>query len=243
VRTLGTLTLLYGLGLLLYAAFSAAVVAGYPFLSDLLGEVQEQQNAQQASRAASALAALKEQEEAAVSEVEKASVRVDRIVLENTRAMGMPTVFAGMGILDSPRTRRFLWIQTLAVLGLALPLALAGLGMMARKDWGRKLALVDSALIVAASIGLTVVSIVWIAPLMADAWALDIEKLVDSIYGDVPRGAAPGPAGEGHGPGIRRMMSVLMALYGLIGIIYPVVLLYVLRRPGIVAECARRPVS
>lgn len=241
-RTLGVLTVLYGLLLLLYGGLSAALVVGFPHLSRLLSEVQGQQQASLDARREGALKQLEEAEQKAASPEEKANIRVERILLERRREPGIPMTGVGLGIFNPPEVRQFIWAQTITMALVNVLLTLSGFGLMGRKNWGRKLALFVSSVKFPLLIGFAAWAIWKVSPLMADAWSSDLAAMMQSMYS----GASPSEEAQAQWAGYRgsmeRVFSTLLALYAGFGMIFPAVLLYVLNRPKVVAEFTGRPV-
>jgi hypothetical protein len=239
-RTLGILVILYSLGLLGYGAVNILAVAFLPMINDLVTQGQNEILDSQIAKRKQALEQLETRAAEAKTPAEKAKVTVDRLALERTQPMGMPTMGMGMGLLNDPKVRRELTIDTVIKLVLNTLMLIAGIGLMRMKDWGRKLGLFVSWAKVPALIVLTVFTILSMVPALAHSFSDDMGKLMSSSIGksEIPPDlSAQWAQYDGM---MNRSFSVLVGIFGAFGLLFPALMIVMLNGARVRAELAAK---
>jgi hypothetical protein len=141
-----------------------------------------------------------------------------------------------MYALDDNRVIAF--VVTDAVLGIVLNivLILSGAGLVAMREWARKLALGVATAKIGRLVLLQGCNIIFILPIMARQMAAGMDEMMTQM--PVGPGAAPPPQfGSQFAMLMLAMMSGSAVCTAVFGAIYPILLLWFLTRPDAKAAC------
>lgn len=240
-RSIGILTILYSLGLIVYGLINFAVVYGLPYLDGALSEVQKEQVESQTKRRQQALEVLDERMAKAATPAAKAQVTLDRLLLEQTEPAGIPGMTVGLGMFSDPKVQSGSAIDTGIKLALNVLLLFAGIGLMRSKPWGRSLGLVASWLKIPVLVVLTVVAIRYGTPLLAEAFTKDMGKMMGQAFGGSEPPANLAAEWAGYSAMMSKSFSTIIALFAAFGLLYPILLIVMLNRPTLRAELGKKP--
>ena len=223
-RTLGILNLIFG-GLLFvcgpcYGGSVLALPALMSFTQQQQAKVQERVEAERSAE----IAALAEQEAKAETEEQKASLRAERIARENRPVPNVnPNTFdPKMMGLDDPRVRLHYGADAITCVILNLLFIISGVGLLRGASWGRALGVGTAWLKIIRLLVLTSSAIFIIQPVMS-------ARMAQALKAAGPGAAAINPALAASGT---QTTNTVMALVLLVGcLVYPIVLLVLLRRP------------
>lgn len=181
------------------------------------------------------IAELKVQEEAAVTEEEKAQLAAQRQTLEAQPIVDLP-VADMMGMYREPTFIGYLVADTITGLVLNALLLTSGIGLLAAKSWARKLAIWVAALKIARLVFVYGFAIAFVVP----TFSKQMGKVAEQMVGQLPSrpGAPPmPPAGQTIATAYGIALTSSAVLMILFGAIYPVIMLWVLTRPKVKAAC------
>lgn len=241
-RTLGILTLIYTLFMLAYGCLSALLLVGLPKVGDLMDEVQAQTQGSVSARRASAIQELSDREAKAATPEEVAAAKIDRVVFEGRRQTGMPMSNGVFQAFSSPAVQRPMWIQTGCMALLNLMILVGAFGLMRVKEWARVASRWMSALKVPALAAFTVLSVLYVAPPMAESWTNGMREMLSNMGGFDKDAVAQGNWSD-YGAVMHRTFSIVFVLYNVFGMAFPIVLFLMLGSRRVREECSGKPVA
>lgn len=237
-RTLGIMNVVFASGLMLcglcYGAYFAIVI---PITTKMTVDLQKKVQAQQETQKKAELATLDDLEKEAKSDQEKLDIRAKRLEIQNRPKAVMP----GAADLESlgwnePKVKTFFWVDFASGLILNVLLLAAGIGLLQRKSWGLNFSLGIAGTKIVRLVLLYGYYTVAIVPDLS----LRMAKMAQQAIVQQQGGGKPPPANMYET--LARTYNILGAGLGiamvLIGVIYPVVSLWLLTRPGVRAACS-----
>jgi hypothetical protein len=239
-RTFGVLNIIFGaLMLLVGLGYAAWAFMAPTFLKEVQAQTQASLAKAKAEREARA-ADLKKKEDAAKTAEEKEQLRVDRAAIE---VVVEPPDMSDLTAWDMFADPRYLaYFCTEVGLGILLNIAMivAGAGLVAMAEWGRRLAIGVDWLKILRLVAMCVVTLTVILPITTERMQQAFAKMEAKMKAQP--GGGPGP---GFSISAARSMAVFGAVssvgFALVGTIYPALSIWFLTRPRAKAACARRP--
>lgn len=239
--TLGLLNLIFGGAFLLCGTFSLSSAMMAPLMQEPSRAIGKSIAAEMEAKHQKLLAEIKALEDGATTAEEREVYRRGRIQVEK---QGPPstasTEIFSVGFSD-PKIAQYSWIDALTGIPLNLALIVAGLGLLQMSEWGRKLSIWVA--------GLKIARIV----LAQGYWIFGVvpgfSRQIGGMASQMVTQAQAG--GGGGGPPPIDFTMLYLVMYSIIGvftilavIIYPIISLVVLRKPGVRAACLpARPVD
>jgi hypothetical protein len=234
-RTFGLLNIIFGVLMLVVGMGYAAWFVMAPTVTKAMQEQMVKQQADMKARRDSQIADLKRQEDAAKTEEEKQSLKAAR---ESVLATPQPdfTAFAdlsGMNLLGDPRLAIYYFSEVGAGILLNLLMIIAGAGLMAMADWGRRLSVGVAWLKILRWVAMTVVLLVLVLP-------ITMEKM-DQAFTKIQQTQPAGAAAPIKSSDLARISAITGAVFAVLGAvagsIYPALSLWFLTRPSARAAC------
>jgi hypothetical protein len=231
VRTLGILNILFGAILL---AYSWLMIGSFAFNGMSAGPAQALEAAIRDHAKVDHDAAIRRLgalERRASSEEVRDLYRAERLRREGEEPKVPPA--AEMLLMGGRMRGMMAWTGIGAVLGLGLNLLLiaSGVGLVQRVEWGRRLGLWAAGLKLPVVLVMQVLWLAWIVPSLSRAIGDSVGGMMSAQRGGMPAGM----------PNMTQLYAVIYTLWGVFvlvaGSIYPIILLVMLRRPGIRAAC------
>ena len=230
-RTFGLLNVIFGVMLLLGGIGSVAWVRLAPTIEKAM---RAQSLAKAKAEREARIADLKKQEAAAKTEAEKEQLRTERETAESVPEPPEPPDVTIWDTYADPRYRAYFWSE--ASLGIVLNIAMivAGAGLLATAEWGRRLAIGVAWGKIVRLVAMAVITLTVIVPMTAEYTQPSLDKI-----------AAQARLG---GPAMSTQMAQVMAIIGAVssvgftalGSIYPALAIWFLTRPRARVACARR---
>ncbi|MGE0605598.1 MAG: hypothetical protein AB7O62_00625 [Pirellulales bacterium] len=214
--------------------------------------VTQMQTAQQQFKQAyeQELADLEEQINAADDDEEKRALRDSREAMIQSQPLAAtpPSLNELTAVLASPKLKSFSAIEILSGVVLNLAMLATGIGLIQRKRWGRVGTCYVSVLKVARLLLLYLPFMFVIWPGWVRELSAVTEKMVEETQKNNPAAAAP-PAGVPTPKQMAQQVSLTVYVYGVmwacmmvvLSPILPGILLWLLRRPNVVAACHAAP--
>ncbi|MBX6315424.1 MAG: hypothetical protein IRY99_21310 [Isosphaeraceae bacterium] len=240
-KTIGILNIVFGSLLLLYGLCMGASTLFMPALGSMMQAQQKKLEAEaQAKHKAQIeeeLADLDRREAEAETEQEKAEIQAQREQVKKRPPPLVPNTAMGFDMVKDPTYLRFIWGEIITGLLLNVPLLISGIALLGLREWGRKLALWIAGLKLVRLVILLVLAVTMIAPGMARRMDREFAKLGAQIQ-------QTRPGGPPIQPKMKTMSAITGAamtaqyvfMYGL-GMVYPVIVLWVLTRPRAKYAC------
>jgi hypothetical protein len=220
-----------GLGGLCCGLYFMMISALGPVIGAQQSQVMQQMKDGQVAQRAAQVRQLEEQEEAAETEEEKQTIRDKRTALESTPAPMIPTVdMSKMYGLNDSRTIAYWLAEMLSGVILNVLMVISGVGLVAMKEWGRKMALIVAGIKIARLLLLQLFSILVIIPIVTKQMAEAMEQMMSQMPPG-PGGAPPPAMGPQIGAVYGTMMTLGAVCMLIIGSIYPGISLWLLTRP------------
>lgn len=239
-KLLGTLNVLFG-SVLLLAGLCCGMsvawqIAAAPMMENSQKSVQAAMREQRDRQIERQIAGITELEESAENDEERAELEEERLVLEEELNAELPEIdFSSM---NSPQYIGYMATDAATGLILNSLLVISGIGLLASKEWARKMALWVAGLKIIRLIALNVFAIAVIIP----AYSKAMGEMMKQMEASQPPGGPPmADMADTMSMGYAVMLSSMAGLMILFGIIYPIVLLWVLTRPKVIQACAPRP--
>jgi len=235
-RTFGILNIIFGIILLLVGAFYAAMFFMAPRLTKQLQAQMVQVQATRQAEIKIQIAKLKEQEDTAKSDAEKQQLQAARVAIESAPAPDI-TGFNELSTWNIFSDRR-LAIFYCSELGLGMLLNLlmiiAGGGLMALAEWGRRLALGVAWLKILRWIGMIIVTLTLVVPITMER----MQSAFAKIEAQTQRGGAAAPIPMTELARISAISSAVLTVVGaVVACIYPAFTLWFLTHPRARAAC------
>lgn len=231
-RTLGILNIVFGLLLLLSGLCCGISVVSFALAGGMANQPQFQAQMDQAwkQQRERNLARLKEQLDGAADPAEKQEIERQ---MQKLRETPLPKIdpFAVYGLKD-PSVVMFWSIDAFCTIVINLLLIVAGIGLFAVSEWGRKM-----------SIAVAVIKLLWLAALYGYAMlavvpvmARDSAKAVHDMAASMPQdGADQLPPLAEMAQQIGTFGLVGLVVFAVLGAIYPALMLLLLTRPAVKA--------
>jgi hypothetical protein len=233
-KTIGTLNIVFGALLLLWAVCSGAGLAMQPAMATWIEIQQNQARVQLEAARQQQIKSLTGQERAAKTAEDKAAIRAKRQALEAQPTPALPNMAHVMG-QDDPRIWAYSLADIITTVILNVAMIVAGVGLLRFKDWGRRLGLWVALLKILALVGLYTTYIVVIVPMFSKR----IGEVFEEMARLAPAGAAAGgPPLGAMGAMFGTMMAASAVFMMVAGAVYPAVVLWVLSRPGVREACS-----
>lgn len=240
-RSAGIFTLILGLLLLLYVGATAAMVGGLPALDRFLERELAEERQEMEQRWTDRLEDYEEKLAEAEGDEQRALIAKDRELERLRRTSDMPPIGLGLGFFSDGRVQRAAWAHLGIMAALNLAMVVGAIGLIRLKGWGRGLSMVTAAAKVVALIALTLTVTRTSAPIMAERLAEDIEGMM-AMTGEAE--SYPPAYDELMGryrDGMARMFAASSSTMNMLGLLFPIVLLYVLGRRDVRAAFAKGP--
>lgn len=142
-------------------------------------------------------------------------------------------------IFEDPALMAFTLIDGISGALLNLLLLISGVGLLGIKEWGRKLSLWLAGLKMVRLVLLYGVAIFVIAPLMGQAMG----DMVDDMFAKMPPGGGQQPPPGTFATVYTTMITVTYVGMIVVGFVYPIITLLLLRRPRVLAAFQRQSAS
>ncbi|WP_422926124.1 hypothetical protein [Singulisphaera sp. PoT] len=236
LSTLGGLNVLFAVSLLFCGIGSTAyVVLAMPALGKVMKEAEQKQKANLAAKKQASLDALAERANKADTEEEKKAVEAEREAIE---AQQPPPGIPGMDMMnhmgfEEPKFKAFIWADFTTGCLVNLALLASGVGLLMRRMWGIKLAIGVAVAKIVRLVLLYGYSAIEVVPVMSTKMS---KAVVEMMEQQQKLQGAKGPPPEQMYETLVRIYSVMgvASAVGMIvfGAIYPIVLLWLLSRPG-----------
>jgi len=206
-----------------------------PFSGAYMQSMQEGLHAQAKQEHEKKIAALQAQEDAATTEPEKSRIAAERQALEQKGPVEVQ-IPDMTSLYRDPWLMGFLVADPLSGMIVNSLMLISGIGLIAAKNWARKLALWVAGFKIARLVLLYGYAIVVVVPLFAAMMGEMMEKTISTVP---QRPGAPLPANFGQSIamfyGIALSAGAVMMILG--GAVYPLVVLWVLTRSKVKAAC------
>lgn len=230
-KTLGILNIIFGVLLVLLGSCTIGMTLIAPSLQQYSNQFKAQIKQQAEARRQARLQTLEEEEKAATTEAEKASLKAQRDALAASPVPVAPTAdLQGFDQFKDPTIRNFTVIQQGTGILWDIALIVAGIGLVRLKEWGRSLGAWLAGIQIVRIVLLTLASLVVVAPVQKKF----ADKQVEAMEAKVKAGNAS-PA-EASAVQMTRIMSQLAPVftlaYALFGMIYPAISLWLLNMAG-----------
>jgi hypothetical protein len=239
-RTFGIMNIVFGVLLLLFGLGSAAMmILGPTFMKQVQAQTQQATEKAKAERAAR-ISELKKKEDAAKSEEEKKELRIERQAAESVpEPPDLSDVTNWGDMMSDPWYAGYYWTEVSSGVLLNIAMIVAGAGLVAMAEWGRRLALGVAWLKILRLTAIMIITLVVILPMTTER----TKRMFDKMEAQIKTKGGAGP-----GVGFSASMSQATAVFGavssvgtaVLGSIYPALALWFLTRPGARAACARR---
>jgi hypothetical protein len=241
-RTFGILNIIFSILLLLFGAYTVAMLVIGPRIQNaVIIQMKEQQASQKAVREAK-VADLKKKEEAAKTKEDKETIADEREALEKNVEPDISAIMGdAMGMAQNPRIVAYTYVESIAGILLNVLMLISGIALLRMSDWGRRLALGVAWLKILRWVAIMIFTLVVIVPITAETsrkMFQEIDKQAKAKSG----GGTPVPMAL-----FAQFTAVLTAVTtvasALFASIYPAVSLWFLTRPATRAACLARSMA
>ncbi|MGP0065561.1 MAG: hypothetical protein ACLQGP_18395 [Isosphaeraceae bacterium] len=235
-RTFGLLNIIFGVILLLVGVGTAVSYALGPTFMRLFQEQMAKQQADLKAKRDAQIADLKNQEDAAKTKEEKEALKARRDVVEAMPQPNIPdlTEMSGMNVMSDRRLAIYYFSEIGAAILLNILMIIAGAGLIALKEWGRRMSLWVAWLKILRWAAMVVMAFVLVLPITMEKMTRTFEKLLDQSR---PAGAAPPIKASELARYSAISGGILVVLVAIGGSIYPALSLWFLTRPRARAAC------
>lgn len=220
------------------------VMAGYTLTLPLWGRVftyiTKQAEQQAAASKQARLEAVADQEKNAKTEQEKIEAAAKRLEIETRPNAGIPPTvdFTKMGFTE-PHFVAWTWAEVLSGLILNVMMLVSGIGLLTWRPWSRPLAVWTALLKIVRLVLLYGYFVLAIVPPLATR--------MGSVVVEMMTAQQPGFAMPGGTPPVELFVRIYTISYSIMGvgiilggIVYPVIVLWLLTRPSVKSACSGR---
>ncbi len=235
-RTFGLLNIIFGVIMLLVGAGYAVWFVMAPTFTKAMQVEMEKQQANITAQHEAKLADLKRREEAAKSEEEKVTLKSERETLAATPPPDMSSFqdLTGWNIMSDTRLAIYYFSEVGSGILLNILMIVAGGGLLALTNWGRRLALGVAWLKILRWAAMIVVTLVLVVPITTER----MQKAFAKIDAQAQAKGGPAPFKMTDFARMSAMMGAVFAtIGGIVASIYPALTLWFLTRPRAVAAC------
>jgi hypothetical protein len=238
-RTMGTLSVIYGSLMVLMGLCTGSVLLALPALGRVMEGVQEREVARQEERRKGAISVLDEELAKATTEEEKAAIRVRKREVQDAPARPLTVNVGDFSMFRDRRIQLYSAGQMSTMLVLNILLIIAGIGLVRRREWGRRLALGASGVKVLALLLFSLVYAMGVAPIMGQLTMRDMGGLMrgGATAPGVEKVDAIDPAEVARREQLASQISLsntlTNSLMTLGGLVFPVASLVLLSRPKV----------
>lgn len=238
-KTIGILNIVFG-SLLLLCGICAGLNQGMQAAMGPVMAAQQQQVQKAADTARQVeLRQLKEREKASTDAKEKATLQEKQKALEAQPVPQMPDVSK---IARNPLYLRYMLCDVATGIFLNILMVISGIGLLNLKEWGRRTALWVAGLKIIRLLALYGYFAMVVGPFLAQQF----RDIMEEVAKSAPQGQpAPGAAELVQ---FSKFMEIMLTAYAIamivLGVIYPLVVWFVLNRVSVKAACtppAARP--
>jgi len=239
-RTFGMLNIIFGILLILFGAYTIAmIILGPKIQNAFVNPMKEQQAAKKAERDAK-IAELKKKEEAAKTKEEKETIADEREAVERSGGPDVSAIMSEtMGMTQNPRIVAYTYVESIAGILLNVLMLISGVALVRMSDWGRRLALGVAWLKILRWVAIMVFTLVVMVPITAEASRKMFQEIDKEVKAKSAGGANPVPMAF-----FAQFTAILTAVTAvasaLFASIYPVLTLWFLTRPAARAACLAR---
>ena len=231
-RSLGMLNLVFGTLFILASAYESGAVLAMPMLGKFLTWALSQEAVQRERAWENRQAEFEQRLKDSESDEEREAIEAERTLAELNQPRNPQWYGFSMESLDDPKLRA----GALAKLGMMVTLhgllIASGIGLIKLRPWGRATARLSALLLILATIGFAVATI-GLVPEIAERWTIEMRE----VLFDLPKGAeVPAAIDEALGSyeeGMSRLFSAALAGSAGLAIVYPLVVLVIVSRPGV----------
>jgi hypothetical protein len=231
-RTFGLLNVIFGVMLLLGGIGSVAWVLMAPTIGKAMQAQRRETLAKAKAEREARIADLKKQEAAAKTEAEMEQLRTEREAAESVPEPPEPPDVTIWDTYADPRYRAYFCGEVSLGIVLNIAMIVAGAGMLATAEWGRRLAIGVAWGKIVRLVAMAVITLTVIVPMTAEYTQPSLDKI-----------AAQARLG---GPAMSNQMAQVMPILGavgavgftVVGSIYPGLAIWFLTRPRARAACA-----
>jgi hypothetical protein len=239
-RLVGIFNVIVGAEILLCGICLGGYVAIMPMWGRMFASIQQPARRQIESAKQAQLSALDEKAKAATTVEEKAEIAAERKLIE-TRQDPTITQLNMMDLnkmgLNDPTNIAWSWAEVVSGLVLNALLLASGIGLLAWRSWARRLGVWTAALKIVRLFVLWGFFIVAIVPPVSRNLGKMIGEMAVQQQASMGRTGGPVPTDM-----FVRVYTILYSGFGLgvivLGSIYPVVVLWLLTRPGVKSACS-----
>jgi hypothetical protein len=237
-RTVGTLNIIFA-SLLLLCDLGCGVYVSLlvPTIGMAMEGMQKKVQDQQEVEKKAFLADLDEKEKAAKTDEEKLEIKAKRLEVEKRPKAVMPGTMdmKQMG-WDDPKLVTYVWVTVMSGMLLNLLLLAAGIGLLQRRSWGLKLGLG----VPVAKIVRLVVLCAYCTLVLIPEFSIKLAKTINEamVQQQAANKAQPPNMYELLARTYTIMYTVMTIGFFLVAVIYPLISVWMLTRPGVKAACS-----
>jgi hypothetical protein len=238
-RLVGIFNVVFATEILFCGICMSGYIAMIPMWAGLMNRVQKSALEQGERARKGELQVLDEQEAAATTVEEKALVKARREELEKRPPSALPASmdFNKMGLTD-PVSVTWSWAEVLSGIVVNVLMLISGIGLLRWRGWARSLGIWTAVLKI---VRLVLIYGAFIA-LIVPPLARNMGEMVIQMSAQQP---GMMPAGKGGMPPVALFVRVYTVMYSVmgvgvivLGVIYPLVVLWLLTRPGVKSACS-----
>lgn len=234
-KTLGVMNIIFGSLLIMMFLLTAASLLVAPLMKPLVQNATAQATARIKAQRESELKQLEDRLAAAETEEVKAQIRAD---LEKKKAEPLPDPTGGAAMtiegMNTPAVVIYNWTWVATGLAVNIALIVAGVGLIRLKESGRRL----SVRVAWAKIALIAAFLFWelvfILPLVSKAMGPQLEQMRKAFGQNSFMDKFLSPEG------MRAYSIFVYCLTAIFSLAYPIFMLVLATRPGVVAACRQR---
>ena len=237
-RLVGIFNVFFAAQILICGLCMSGYTLTLPMWLRLFSQVQKQTEERAEQLKTAQLEAAIEREKAAKTDPEKIEAAARRIEVETRpkAALSMSMDFTRMGLAD-PKIIAWSWAELISSLTLNSMMLASGIGLLHWKPWARSLGIWTAALKIVRLVLVYGYFVLSVVPVLA-------QRMGEAVVAMMAQ--QPGTMGPtGGAPPVSLFVRIYLITYSgmgvgmiLIGVVYPMIVLWLLTRPGVKSACS-----
>jgi Sec-independent protein translocase protein TatA len=237
-KILGILNIVFAAMLLIVGLCQLGSSAAMPIYSKMMKDVDAQQKAQAEARAKETIKQLEEQEKEAKSEEDKAEIReAKKVAAARPPGVQIPMIDI-MKLANNRQISSWMFAELLTGVAVNIAMLAAGIGLVRFKGWGRTLGLWTAAVKIFRLIVVYTYAALVVVPPFSKLLGEEVGKMMLQQQQAMGRPAPPGMTPDTFVKIYTVTYTIMCVMMIVLGVIYPLISLWLLSRPSAKAACA-----
>ncbi len=229
-KTTGILNIVFASFILLFEIVSIGSLVAAPMMVEFAESQVQEAQAKKAAARNRQIDTLRQQEEEAETAEQKESIREERLAIEAKPLPESPDMKAFAKQMNTPMIQGFQGISLVTGIVLNVLMLISGVGLLRLREWARRLALWVGGFKIARQVLQALINITVIMPISMKAQREMMAQMQAGAGANAQFMESMAKVGAAAG-------SAMVVLLVVLGVIWPIIMIVLLTRPGSRAAC------